>query len=86
MRTRSFVLALATIAAVAPVSHAAAPVSTPDRSVEPVVLTGQQFPSWSAGPDVTLREPQIADDSATHAQSQCYQPGSNPYDPKARRF
>jgi len=82
MRVRSLLLVLAVIATIAPVARAAGPVATPDRSVEPVVLTGQQFPSWSAGPDVTLREPQIADDSATHKQSQCYQPGSNPYDPK----
>jgi len=34
------------------------PISLPNRSVEPVVLTGAQFPTWSAGPDPTLREPQ----------------------------
>ena len=27
-----------------------APTSAQDRSVDPVVLTGNQFPSWSAGP------------------------------------
>ena len=82
MRARSLLPALAVIVTIAPLAHAAAPVSTPDRSVEPVIVTGQQFPTWSAGPDITLHEPQVADDSGTHKQSICYQPGSNPYDPK----
>src|SRR5919109_1778319 len=48
-----------------------APVGSPqDRSVEPVVLTGDQFPPLSAGPDPTFRELQLADD-ATGAQSDC---------------
>ena len=81
MRARSLLAVLAVIATIAPVARAAAPVATPDRSVEPVILTGQQFPSWSAGPDVTFREPQIADDRAGHKQSACYNPGQNPYDP-----
>lgn len=50
-----------------------------DRSVEPVVLTGAQFPTWSAGPDPTAREPQVPTDPLH--QSQCFAPGSNPYDP-----
>jgi hypothetical protein len=81
MRPRGLLPVLAVIITIAPVARAAGPVATPDRSVEPVILTGQQFPSWSAGPDVTLREPQLADDSGTHKQSSCYKPGSNPYDP-----
>ena len=82
MRARIPLILLATAMAVSPLARSAGPVATPDRSVEPVILTGQQFPSWSAGPDPTLREPQIADDSLTHKQSQCYHPGDNPYDPK----
>src|SRR2546430_5581307 len=31
----------------------------PDRSVEAVVLTGTSFPQWSAGPEITLRRPQV---------------------------
>ena len=31
----------------------------PDRSVEAVVLTGASFPQWSAGPEITLRRPQV---------------------------
>ena len=36
----------------------APPAIAQDRSVDPVVLTGAQFPAWSAGPDPTFREPQ----------------------------
>lgn len=47
------------------------PGATPqDHSVDPVVLTGAQFPGWSAGPEVTVREPQVAND-ATGLQSDC---------------
>jgi hypothetical protein len=28
-----------------------------DRSVEPVVLSGSQLPGWSAGPEISAREP-----------------------------
>ena len=34
------------------------PGSPQDRSVDPVVLTGAQFPTWSAGPELSFREPQ----------------------------
>ncbi|MGZ4190594.1 MAG: hypothetical protein ACXVQ5_12240 [Actinomycetota bacterium] len=81
MRARAWFALAAVVAAVAPVARAAAPVASPDRSVEPVVLSGQQFPTWSAGPDITLREPQVADDRAGHKQSACSGQGSNPYDP-----
>jgi len=80
MRRRWLLLVLATALAVGPVARADNPGSPQERSVDPIVLTGQQFPGWSAGPDITFREPQLADDS-THAQSQCYAPGTNPYDP-----
>jgi hypothetical protein len=34
------------------------PATPQDRTVDPVVLTGAQFPDWSAGPEVSFREPQ----------------------------
>jgi hypothetical protein len=66
------------------------PTSAQDRSVDPVVLTGNQFPSWSAGPELVAHEPGSPLNSSTAGQesnspgptqSQCYAPGSNPYDP-----
>ena len=66
------------------------PTVPQDRSVDPVVLTGQQFPSWSAGPEIVAREPGSPLNSSTvgqegngppGTQSDCYDPGSNPYDP-----
>jgi hypothetical protein len=36
----------------------------PDRSVEPVVLTGASFPQWSAGPEITARRPQVVQPTA----------------------
>ena len=35
------------------------PGTPQDRSVDPVILTGTQFPAWSAGPEVSFREPQV---------------------------
>ena len=73
--------------------HAAAPTaptSAQDRSVDPVVLTGNQFPSWSAGPEIVAHEPgsplnsssvDQQDSDPPGAQSECYDPGQNPYDP-----
>src|SRR3954454_13277492 len=67
------------------------PTTAQDRSVDPVVLTGNQFPSWSAGPEIVAHEPGSPLNSSTvgqedkgpaATQSQCYNPGSNPYDPK----
>ena len=67
-----------------------APTSAQDRSVDPVVLTGNQFPSWSAGPEIVAHEPGSPLNSSSvdqqgsdppGAQSDCYKPGSNPYDP-----
>jgi hypothetical protein len=66
------------------------PASAQTRSVDPVVLTGNQFPSWSAGPEFVAREPGSPLNSSTvgqqgsgppGTQSDCYHPGSNPYDP-----
>ncbi len=56
------------------------------RSVEPVVLTGNQFPTWSAGPEFTFHEPMSPLNSSTvgqqssepqQLQSACYDPGAN---------
>lgn len=66
------------------------PTSAQDRSVDPVVLTGNQFPSWSAGPELVAQAPGSPANSSTAGQegnvpvgrSKCYAPGSNPYDPK----
>ncbi len=78
-----------TMAAV-PAMPAAAP--TPQsRGVDPVVLTGAQFPQWSGGPEITFREPQTPTNYDTLDQqamlpkqlrSDCYNPRQNPYDPE----
>lgn len=62
-----------------------------DRSVDPVVLTGAQFPNWSAGPDPTFREPQpvgAGSDCAgtpeqydTSGDRSCYQASRLPHNP-----
>jgi hypothetical protein len=53
---------------------------------EPVVLTGQDFPGWTSGPEVTARVPQTPTDYDVYntqqltpapLQSDCYQPGSS---------
>ncbi|MEA2684056.1 MAG: hypothetical protein QOK05_2384 [Chloroflexota bacterium] len=57
----------------------------PVRSVEPVVITGNQFPTWSAGPEFTFHEPMSPTNSITAGQ-QGNAPGplqSNCYDPSA---
>jgi hypothetical protein len=84
--------AVVTAIAAAPVSAVvAAEAPQPDRAVEPVVLNGAQFPSWSAGPDPTAREPQTPTnyDTAdiqqylpTEMRSDCYKRTEhpNPYD------
>jgi hypothetical protein len=67
-----------------------------NRSTEPVVLTGAQFPTWSAGPDPTFHEPQPPVNYETAdiqpmlgpLASECYvkpsdtasDPHANPYD------
>lgn len=60
---RRVLVALAAVATTMSLASARADVpSTPqvplNRSTEPVVLTGAQFPTWSAGPDPTFHEPQ----------------------------
>jgi hypothetical protein len=96
MRAKLFVLIGAAVVgapliAVADVGQPpTAPTSPQERSVDPVVLTGNQFPTWSAGPEIVAHEPGSPGNSSTagqeanspqQVQSQCYAPGSNPYDP-----
>ena len=98
MRLKLFVL-LASAAVTGPlVAHAdigglsvapTTPTSAQSRSVDPVVLTGNQFPSWSAGPELVAQAPGSPANSSSAGQesnvpigqSACYAPGSNPYDP-----
>ena len=61
MRVKLFVLAVAA-ALVGPLAaHAgtvgapSTPTSAQDRSVDPVVLAGNQFPTWSAGPELVAQ-------------------------------
>jgi hypothetical protein len=94
MRLKLFVL-LAVAAVAAPLGARAdfggppSVASSPqERSVDPVVLTGSQFPGWSAGPEIVAHEPGSPLNSDTVGQeannpvgkSDCYDPGSNPYD------
>ncbi|HEX9711232.1 MAG TPA: hypothetical protein VGB52_01610 [Actinomycetota bacterium] len=91
MRARSTIIAIALIASVAPVGAIAdhTPVHQ-DRSVDPVIMKGSQFPQWSAGADPTLREPGVPTNYETadvqgmlpeQLRSECYDPGSNEWDP-----
>src|SRR5213593_7423 len=102
MRARSLSCALVVASLLVPAAGGTQPPSLPttpqDRSVDPVILTGQQFPAWSAGPEVSFREPQlptnydedvegvplphIQDQLPGPLRSDCYDPGKNPYDPK----
>ena len=83
------VLALSGIIPAAPAGPATTRL-TQARGADPVVLTGAQFPMWSAGPEVTVREPQTPTNYDTadsqgrlpeSLRSDCYAPGQNPYDP-----
>lgn len=59
MRLRNLICLSAILGVIAPLHGApAATVPSIAHDTEPVVLNGSQFPSWSAGPDVTAREPQ----------------------------
>ena len=60
--------------------------ANPVRSIEPVVLTGSQLPTWSAGPEFTFHEPMAPTNSITvnqqdkapkQLQSDCYDPNAN---------
>lgn len=56
-------------------------------ATQPVVLRGQDFPTWSSGPEVTARAPQAPNSYGTYnsqanqpssLQSDCYQSSPNP--------
>src|SRR3954451_22152016 len=97
MRLKLFIL-LAVAALAGPlVAHATTPsveaptlpTSAQDHSVDPIVLTGNQFPAWSAGPELVAQAPGSPANSSTAGQegnvpvghSACYAPGSKAYDP-----
>ncbi|HET6909861.1 MAG TPA: hypothetical protein VFH54_11025 [Mycobacteriales bacterium] len=96
MRLKIYLPILAALVAAPLTAHAVSvnvpstPTSAQDRSVDPVVLTGNEFPSWSAGPEIVAQAPGSPANSSTAGQegnvpvgqSKCYKPGSNPYDPK----
>ena len=77
---------LLTLGRAAPASGASpVTVDVSAFALQPVILTGQDFPSWSSGPEVTARAPQapvdygVADSQGpqpSNVQSDCYQ--SNP--------
>ena len=64
----------------------ASPVAL-DRSVEPVVLTGAQFPGWSAGPEFSAREPtqppnsECTNDEGDGLSHNCSEPSRIPNNP-----
>jgi hypothetical protein len=58
-------------------------------ATQPVVLTGQDFPTWSSGPEVTARAPQVPNyygvynsqaDQPSNLQSDCYDANPQPDD------
>lgn len=94
MHHRRLLAGAAAIALLASIGTAKADETSPvaqDRSVDPVVLTGAQFPTWSAGPDPTFREPQplgAGSDCAGQEQqyggtgdTNCYQASRLPHNP-----
>ncbi|HEX2058608.1 MAG TPA: Ig-like domain-containing protein [Actinomycetota bacterium] len=54
---RVLVASVSALAALAPSVSAASPTDAPDRSVEPVVLTGAQLPGWSGPAAEGVAEP-----------------------------
>jgi hypothetical protein len=67
--------------------NAAVSVNVSAFNLQPVVLTGQDFPSWSSGPEVTARAPQapvdysVGDSQAplpSQLRSDCYQSSPPP--------
>jgi hypothetical protein len=87
----SSALAGASIALAVPAGAAQLPqpvsLTAPVRQFEPVVLTGSQFPDWSAGPEVTARTPQVPTDYGVgdsqgplpqQLRSDCYQASPTP--------
>ena len=72
---------------VAGVAQAAVSVDVSSFAAQPVVLTGQDFPGWSSGPEVTVRAPQLPNDYSVYNsqanvpagfQSDCYQSSPQP--------
>lgn len=47
------------------------PAGSIERSTEPVILTGNQFPQWSAGPEISVREPQASNDVQCDGDVDC---------------
>jgi hypothetical protein len=79
---RAFMAALAAAVAglliAAGTSAAAAPsvsVQVSAFTTQPVVLTGQQFPGWTSGPELTARAPQVPNDYGVY-NSQADQPSN----------
>ena len=79
----SFGVAVAPAAANAqgPPAVAAVEVTAPDRWVEPVVLTGSQFPDLSAGPEVVVRHPSLATQDPAGSDCETYTNRWDPRDP-----
>ena len=86
MRARTSLIVIAVVAGSLGSAGAEPPQpgSPQDRSVEPVVLRGSQFPAWSAGPDPTFREPSTPHEYSVgdveqylpeQLQSECYKKG-----------
>jgi hypothetical protein len=86
-RLRAFACIAGLTATLAPAVSNAVPLTSPqDRLVDPVILTGSQFPVWSAGPDPTVREPgapgEVQPALPEPLRSQCRKPGQNQWDPQ----
>jgi len=71
----------------APASAGAVDVNVSAFATQPVVLTGQDFPAWSSGPEVTARAPQVPNYYGTYnsqanqpsnLRSDCYQANPQP--------
>jgi hypothetical protein len=68
-------------------SNAGISVQVSAFATQPVVLTGQDFPAWSSGPELTARAPQAPNDygvansqagQPSNLQSDCYQSSPQP--------
>jgi hypothetical protein len=87
MPARKLLAFACAVAFAAPVHGAPAATGLIRRGTEPVVLTGAQFPLWSAGPDVTAHEPQVPTNGSVPdtqqylpagLQSECYKKSEHP--------
>ena len=77
-RGAAFIVVLALVSGAFPLVRASATPGMPDpgtpslpqtRNVEPVVLTGSQFPDWSAGPEISATAPTQPPTSSCPADS-----------------